>query len=61
MNNTIKVLNRELRDLRDRAAYERNTAMSLHLGAEIRRVENEIAELEALELQRKIWGTASNY
>lgn len=56
MNTTLKILNRELADLRTRADKERDSKMGMFLWAEIRRVENEIVA-EEQELHRaKVWG-----
>ena len=56
MNTTIKILNRELEDLRTRADKERDTATAMHLWAEIRRVEGEITAEEQSLHHAKVWG-----
>lgn len=56
MNTTIKVLNRELEDLRTRADKERDSKTGMFLWAEIRRVESEITAEEQNLYRAKVWG-----
>jgi hypothetical protein len=57
MNTTLKVLNRELEDLRAQANKPFNTtAQDLFIWAEVRRVEGEIAEETAKATRQRVWG-----
>ena len=57
MNTTLKILNRELVDLRAQADKPFNTtAQDLFIWAEIRRVESEIAEETAKADRQRVWG-----